>query len=143
MEKDNIKEANQKGARNPEHIWMEKEQEKQIKLTKEDKFFAEIEALKIVAVKVTESKTYVMFQKKAVKNLKNIWAVYSGRPEATTDEAVKDFMKSKGQIAYKMVEEKTTLPTKQLFCKVCEEETKHLKAKDRNAWICGICHTAQ
>ena len=90
-------------------IKFSKEQEKEIiekatglnkKTTKEEKFNEEIDALKIVAIKITELTTYILFQKKAVKNWKNLWATYSGRPGATNEEAIKDFMKSKRQMAY-------------------------------------------
>lgn len=68
------------------------------KLTKEEKFKQEIESLKIITSKITEDKTYVLLQKKAVKNWKNVWVVYAGKPN--TNESIKDFMLSKGQIAY-------------------------------------------
>lgn len=68
------------------------------KLTKEEKFKQEIESLKIITSKIAEDKTYVLLQKKAVKNWKNVWVVYTGKPN--TNESIKDFMLSKGQIAY-------------------------------------------
>ena len=74
--------------------------EKPKRLTKEEKFKQEIKALRIVAVKITEFETFVLLQKKAVKNWKNIWVKYSGRPDGASDKAIKDFMLSKGQIVY-------------------------------------------
>lgn len=68
------------------------------KQTKQEKFKQEIEALRIITSKITADKTYVLLQKKAVKNWRNVWVVYSGRPYE--GETIKDFMLSKGQIAY-------------------------------------------